>query len=1016
MIKRFLLILSLIIFASLSIKAQQEITGKVLDENNEPIVGANVVVKGTTNGTITDLDGVFRLSAPEDAVLLFSFVGYTTKEVVIAGQTNVELVLTPDENALDEVVVTALGIEREKKALGYAVQDVKSDELTATGDANIATALQGKVAGVIINQSGSGVGGTSRIEIRGASSLSDNNQPLIVVDGVPFNSADQGEAGIWGGVESSGGMADVNPQDIENISVLKGPNAAALYGSRAGNGVILITTKKGSSKGLNINYNGNVTISKLAYYLDLQEEYGQGREGAYDRFETSSWGPKMEGQMLESWTGETIPYSAQTNRLEDFTRTGISQNHNVSLSAGGEKGTIRVSAAKSIENGIYNDHKVDKSNFDLRAVYDVTSWLNVDAKASYFLTKGQERPEMGYYSYVSYFNAMPMNIRSIDLQPGYDINPTGEHVEKLYTTANANYRNPYFLEAQTYNSDERYRGFGYLAASIKFTDHLKLRLKYGLDFFREGGENGYYYADNVSSSRPDYNTRQRFFKEENAEFLLSYNKDFNDLSLSINFGGNRMYNYEQTLTSHSGRLPTEGNYFLGFGSNITSEENFIEEEVQSLYGFAQVGYKSMVYLDITARNDWSSTLPIDNNSYFYPSVSLSGIISEMVTLPDWFNYAKVRGSWAQVGKGTNPYEVNQVYTISTWNFNLLNGNVPSKKVNENLKPEISSSIEFGADLRFFNNRLGLDFTLYDEETKNQIFAVPTDQSSGYSEKLINAGLITNKGIEILLNTVPVKTNDFNFEVNFNFAKNTTMVEELDKDLKVYAFGALNNSVGAIAIEGEKMGDIRGSVYLRDDNGAIIVGGDGLPRTQDSLVSVGNIQPDFTGSIMLKASYKGFYLSALISMQQGGDIYSSTEASATASGNSTRTTANNRMSFFYDGLQEDGSINNQLISAQQYWGRISGITEEFIYDASHMKLREIAIGYTFPKSLLAKIPTQPFNSARISVVGRNLFYFYKHTPGTIPDASAYSNSYSAQAFDFSPVPSTRTYGFSINIGF
>ncbi|NJO91214.1 MAG: SusC/RagA family TonB-linked outer membrane protein [Chloroflexia bacterium] len=480
--RRCLLLLSLLIFVSTNLLAQQTITGKVTDENNDPIVGANVLVKGTNNGTITDMDGVFNITAPEDATLLFSFVGYATQEIAVAGNTNIEVKLLPDDNALEEVVVTALGIERDKKALGYAVQDVKSDELTTTGDANIATALQGKVAGVIINQSGSGIGGTSRIEIRGASSLSDNNQPLIVVDGVPFNSADQGEAGIWGGVESAGGMADINPQDIESISVLKGPNAAALYGSRAGNGVILITTKKGSSKGLNIDYNGNVTVSQLAYYLDLQDDYGQGHEGVYDRFATSSWGPKMGGQMLESWTGETIPYEAQTDRLKDFTRLGVSQNHNISLSAGGEKGTIRVSAAKSIENGVYNDHKVEKSNFDLRGVYDVTDWLNVDAKASYFLTKGQERPEMGYYSYISYFNAMPMNIRTEDLKPGYEISPTGEHIEKLYTTANANYRNPYFLEAQTYNNDERYRGFGYFAANIKFTDEIKLRLKYGLDF------------------------------------------------------------------------------------------------------------------------------------------------------------------------------------------------------------------------------------------------------------------------------------------------------------------------------------------------------------------------------------------------------------------------------------------------------------------------------------------------------------------------------------------------------
>lgn len=1016
MIRKVLFLLSLCLLITSNLMAQQVVTGKVFDENNQPLLGVNVIIKGTLEGTVTNMDGEFTITAPSDATLVVSFIGYIDEEVAINGQTNLEVTLLPDLLSLQEVVVTALGIKREKKALGYAVQDVKSEDLTQSGDPNIATALQGKVAGVTITESGAGVGGTSRIEIRGASSLADNNQPLIVVDGVPFNSDIQSEAGIWGGLESSGGMADINPQDIENISVLKGPNAAALYGSRAGNGVILITTKKGGARGLNINYNGNVTISDMAYALDLQDIYGQGQEGVYDRFGTASWGPKMEGQMLESWTGEEIPFTAQTDRLDDFTQTGVSQNHNLSLSTGNEKGSMRVSIGKSLENGVYRDHQLDKSNFDLRGEYDVTNWLNLDAKASYFLTKGQERPEMGYYSYVSYFNSMPMNIRSEDLKPGYDLSPTGEHIEKLYTTANANYRNPYFLQEQIYNNDERYRGFGYVAANIKFTPNLKLRLKHGLDFFREGAKAGYFYADNVNSNRPDYNTKQKFFKEENTEFLLSYNKDFDGFIVGANFGGNRMYTYSENLESRSGLLPSEGYYFLGYGTNISSSESFSEQEVQSLYGSVQLGYQNKLFLDLTARNDWSSTLPVDNNSYFYPSVGLSGVISEMLTLPDWFDYAKLRGSWAQVGKGTDPYAVNQVYTISTWNYNLLNGNIPGTKVNENLKPEISSSIEFGTDLRFFGNRVGIDFTYYNENTENQILSVPTDQSSGYEFKLINAGKISNKGVEILLNTTPIKRNDFRFDVDFNFAKNTTMIEELDEELKIYPFGGLNNSVEVIGIEGEKMGDIRGSVYERDDNGNIIAGADGLPMVQDSAVTIGNIQPDFTGSVMLKATYKGVFLSALISMKQGGEIYSATEAGATGSGNSLRTTANDRMSFFFDGPTEDGGENNTMISAQEYWGRVAGVNEEFIYDASFMKLRELAIGYSFSRSFLGKIPGEPIKSARISLVGRNLLYFYKHTPGTIPDASAYSSSYAAQAFDFSPVPATRTYGFSINVGF
>ena len=1022
--RKVLFLFFLVFSISSVLMAQQEISGKVMDEDNQPLMGVNVIIKGTNVGTVTNVEGEFTIAAPSDAVLQFSFVGYNAEEVTVAGQTNIEISLVPDLTSLQEVVVTALGLKREKKALGYAVQDVKAEELTQAGDANIATSLQGKVAGVLINESGAGTGGSTRIEIRGASSLSDNNSPLIVVDGVPFNSSSpyindennqsDDQAGVWGGIETSGGIADINPEDIESISVLKGPNAAALYGSRAGNGVILITTKKGKSGTVSIDYSGNVTVSEIAYTLDLQDEYGQGQEGVYSPNSQTSWGPKMEGQMLESWTGELIPYEAQKDRIKDFSRNAVQQNHNLSLSTGSDKGTLRISLGRSNQDGIYEGHKVEKTNFDLRADYNLTKWLNLDTKASYFLTEGEGRPEMGFYSFVSYFNSMPMNIRSEDLDPGYDI-IKGRHVEKLYTTANANNRNPYFQREQMYNNDERYRGFGYLAANIKFSEELKLKLKYGIDFYNEDRVDGYRYGDNVNSNRPDYNTKKNFFKEENYEFLLSYTKQINDFSLSLNAGGNRMYTYSNKLTSKSGLLPSEGYLFLDYGTNITSEEEFREQEVQSLYGFGQLGYRNMVFLDVTARNDWSSTLPEKNNSYFYPSVSLSGVVSEMVDLPDWFTFAKLRGSWAQVGKATEPYNIDMNYTVENWNFNLINGLVPEKRVNEDLKPEISSSYELGMDLKFLGNRIGLDMTYYNEETKNQILAVETNQSTGYSRKLINAGLISNEGVEILLNTTPVKTNDFSLNVNFNFAKNVTMVDELDDELKKYEFGAVGGT-RFVANEGEKMGDIEGYRYARDENNNVIVDAQGLPTTPDSMVVIGNVQADFTAGISISANYKGFFLSTLITMQQGGDIFSATEQGAISSGTAKRTTENNRISFFYDGVTESGEENLTMISAQEYWNRLSGVSEEYMYDASHMKLRELAIGYRLPKNILENIPGNPIKRATVSLIGRNLFYFYKHTPGTVPDASSYSNSYAAQAYDFSPVPATRTYGFSVKLGF
>nr|WP_320119227.1 SusC/RagA family TonB-linked outer membrane protein [uncultured Marinifilum sp.] len=998
------------------ITVQKTVTGTVTEESGMSLPGVSVVVKGTTIGTVTDVDGKFEIAADNSAILIFSFVGMTTQEITIGSQSVINIVMAADALQVDEVVVTALGIKREKKALGYAVQDVKADELTQAGSSDLVSSLQGKVAGVQINQSGGGIGGTSRIDIRGSSSLIGNDEPLWVVDGVPFDNGNSRDGSVWGGTSRAGGAFDLNPEDIESISILKGPNAAALYGERGGNGVVLVTTKKGTrGKGLGISYSGSYTISKAAYMLDLQDKYGQGNDGIYDMNADASWGPEMTGQMLESWTGETIPYEYQKDRLEDFTRTGTNQKHSLAFTGGNDDGSYRVSLGKDIMNGIYEDHKVEKITFDLRADYDINSWLNIDTKVSFFNTKGKERPEIGNYSYVSYFNTMPMNIRNQDLAPGYDI-VGGEHVEKLYKNPNANLRNPYFLQAQTTNNDEKNRTFGYVAANLKLTSDLKAKFKYGMDFYQFEAVEGYLFADNVDSSRPNYNPTQSNFKEENYEFLLSYNKEINeDFTIGVNVGANSMKNRFRELKATSGRLSSENDFFLAAGSNINASESIVEEEVRSLYGFGQIAYKNMIFLDFTARNDWSSTLTSStsefDNSYFYPSVSLSGLVSDMIELPEWFSFAKIRGSWAKVGKATDPLLTAQTYSIGNWNYGLSTGNVPENGVQDNLKPELSTSYEVGADLRFFGNRLGLDFTYYNERTKNQILLVPAVQSSGFKNILSNAGLIVNKGVEVMLRTVPVKTNDLTVGLDFNFSKNEGVMEELTDDVPRYPFG-----MSVYAYPEQKLGQIVGSVYDRDENGEIIIDNSGLMTIAQDEEIIGNLQPDWTGSINLNVDYKGLYLSALVSIQQGGDILSSSEQGAVSAGTAERTLANNRMAFFADGVSVDGGSNNVIVSAEEYWRQLAKVDEEFLYDASHMKLKELAIGYNIPKSILSKIPHNPVKSARVSLVGRNLFYFYKDTPGTAPDASAYSTDYAAQAFDFSPVPSTRTYGFSLNVGF
>ncbi|MCU4176606.1 SusC/RagA family TonB-linked outer membrane protein [Carboxylicivirga sp. N1Y90] len=1019
MMKNLVSLFLLVLLVSATSFAQHTVTGTVIDETGEPIPGANVIEKeNVTNGTITDIDGNYTLVVQStEAIVSYSFIGFETVEEAVGGRTEINVTLTSDVEGLDEVIVTALGIKREKKALGYAVQDVKSEQLTQTGSPDLINSLEGKVAGVNINQSGGGVGGTSRIDIRGSSSLIGNDQPIWVVDGVPFDNGGDRDGTVWGGTSRSGGAFDLNPDDIETISILKGPNAAALYGERGGNGVILVTTKKGSrNKGLGISYSGVFTASEAAYMLDLQDRYGQGNDGAYDNQATGSWGPEMNGQDLESWTGETIPYTAQKDRLKDFTRTGTTQKHTLAFTGGNDDGTYRVSIGKDIINGIYEGHEVEKTSFDVRADYDINPWLNVDTKISFFNTTGNNRPEIGNYSYVSYFNSMPMNIRNEDLAPGYDI-IGGKHVEKLYTTANANYRNPYFLQAQTVNNDEKNRTFGYVAANLKLAPGLTGKLKYGMDFYQMSTVEGYLYGDNVDANRPNYNPAQQKFKEENTEFLLSYNKAINDdFTIGLNVGGNNRYSHRATLSASSGKLTSEGDFFLGAGSNINANERFEELEVRSIYGFGQVAYKNYLFFDFTGRKDWSSTLTSNhtdfNNGYFYPSFSLSGIISDMIEMPQWITLAKIRGSWARVGKATEPYFTAQNYSISNWNYDLSVGNVPDYNVDSNLESELSTSTEIGADLRFFQNRLGLDFTYYYEATENQIGYVKAVEEHGSSQTLTNIGKILNEGIEVTLSTVPFKNNDWRIGLDFNFAMNEGTLVKLKEGIPRYDFGS-----SVVAYEGGKLGDILGSVYNRNEEGQLIVDENGLMtiNTDDNIV-IGNIQADWTGAINLSVDYKGLFLTSLISVQEGGDIVSSSERSATSAGTAAQTTENNRISFFVDGVTEDGGINTTMISAEEYWRQVSKVDEEFVYDASHMKLRELAIGYNLPKSLLAKIPSNPVQSVRLSFVGRNLWYFYKNTPGTVPDASAYSTNYAAQAYDFSPVPSTRTYGFSLNVGF
>ena len=1016
--------------------AKRHISGVVKDEKGETVIGASVVVEGTTTGTATDIDGRYALDVPVGAKLKITYVGYRPFSVEIKDQTTVDVTLEEDNKVLSEVVVTALGIKREKKMLGYSVQDIKADELNTTGDASVTSALQGKVAGLQMNTSSTGLGGSTKITIRGNSSLTDNNQPLWIVDGVPFTDNNASGASFYGGIDRGGTSIDINPDDIESISVLKGPNAAALYGSRAGNGVILVTTKKGTKKdGFGVSYNGTFTWSVVGETLDMQDKYGQGEGGVY-KDSPFSYGAPLNGQMVTAWNGQEMPYTRYGNPLRDYFNTGFAQNHSVSVGNVTEKSNFRASFGYNGNDGLFKGETLDKITVDMKAGTELNKYLSMEGKVSVSRTKAENRPYYGLGGEVAQLLSIPNNIRLSDLQQY----TTAEKMHVNWYGPTLEYLNPYYVRHQLQNSDERWRAFGYYNARINFTDWLHFSAKYAFDYYRtrlydSDLGNGVGITSVTQQTNDGMSRGEENFFEQNAEFMLNGdNRIGSDFRIGYTLGANFMYQNYESLSVGVRNMLSKDQWIFNTGALLNTADNSgYERATNSVFGSLQLAFREYLSLDLTARNDWSSTLPVRNNSFFYPSANLSFVVSDFVNsldghqMPAWFNFAKVRVSAAQVGKDTDPYQlVNTVKYKYENGVRVLDQSGGKIKANDNLRPEISSSYEGGLEMKFFQNRLGFDFTYYYSRTKNQIMSIPA--ASPWTAQWINAGLITNKGFELMVYATPVQTKDFTFDINVNLSKNLSTVEELYEG-KDYVFfdGDDNFPVWVGAVAGGKLGDIYARHLLkRNDKGELILK-DGLPQDNNEadlnyILShpIGNIQPDLLMSVTPTFSYKGFTLSAMFDMKFGGDIVSISEGMATNAGTAERTenrgSEDNGWKILLPGVKEDGTPNDIWCNAQSYYQKIglnktNGNAEEFVYDASYIKLKELSLGYNFSRKLLKKTP---FTSLRLSFVGRNLGFLMKHAPGN-PDGG-YNTSMFSQAIDFTSVPYTRTFGFSVNIGF
>lgn len=1007
------------------VSQQRNLTGVVKDKSGETIPGANILVKGTANGVVTDMDGNYTISIPgNQAILVVSFIGYKTQEFPVGKNTSLDVILSSTVEQLDEVVVTALGIKREKKALGYAMQEIKTDALSENRSESVANMLQGKVAGVQISQSGTGMGGSTRVIMRGLNSLSGNNQPLWVVDGIPISDGVPEQPNEWGGTDYSGAASDINPDDIESISVLKGANAAALYGSRAQNGAIIVTTKKGKAgQPLSIEYNGNVNFSQVYNPYDYQNVYSQGTGGKYDSGAKGSWGEEMSGagSPVPNWRNtiyhdsdyKDYVLSPQSDYITDFYRTGVNYNNTLTATAGGEHTATRLSFTDSRNQGITPSHQLNRQYYDLNSSF-TSKYIDLGAKVNFMRQKGMHRPGQGEYGVMTQLVKMPRGIRMQDLvdpvgKDGYLVNWSGPSNE---------YRNPYSMTMpENGNDDTRNRLIGQLSATAKFTDYLKLTGRVGLDWYNDQRK-VYSGVIQPSSTASQYNTSQSTNEEFNADAILNFNKTFGDFNVNVNLGAATMTIKANSLSGSAGLLYIPGLMALSNGQSQEVSEYFSKKRTNSLFGNASVGFRSMVYLDVTGRNDWSSTLPSTNWSYFYPSVSLSGIISEMVKLPEQISFLKVRGSLAKVGNDTQAYRLQNMYYLGRTIKSVVNASIPNSDNKAalalaDLRPEETTSWEAGLELRMFNGRLGLDGTYYKSSTVNQILSVGMPISSGYTSKFINAGKMSSHGVEIMLNGTPIQTKDWQWDINVNWGTNTTECIELDPEVKRFELGTTR--IGKVVVdEGRKFGEIVGKAFKRDDQGRILVDDNGLPLSETDQI-IGNMLPKWTGSVGTTLRFRNLTFNALIDIRHGGDFISMTDNYASQTGTSAKTVDMRKEGMLVDGIvQSTGAQNTLRVSAEDYFATIGGpggVSEAFMYDASYVKMRELSVGYILPSIWLKNLPIQ---SVKISAVGRDLFFFHKNAP--VNPEGAFSREDYAQAFEFASLPPTRSFGFTLNVKF
>lgn len=1029
--------------------AARLLKGRVVDAGNDPIIGASVMVKNAKEGTVTNMEGKFSLNVAPSATLVVSYIGFVTQEVKADTQKGeMTITLKEDTKRLGEVVVTALGIKRDRKALGYSLGEVSGKELQKAKEPNVINSLAGKVAGLTVSQTATGPSGSTRVILRGSTELTGNNQPLYVIDGVPMDNTNFESSDQWGGYDLGDGISSINPDDIENISVLKGPAASALYGSRASHGVILITTKKADAKkDFSVELNSTTTIEKqLTKWDDVQYEFGQGADGKIsltdDRFSSNrNWGPRIDpGLMMTYFDGVARPYVIIKDNIDGFFRTGVNTTNSLIVNKKTGKTGVRITYTDMRDKDLIPKTHMARNTLNLRTNTTITKFLDLDFKVTYTHEGVKNRPAVADHRANIAKNLMTLSTTFDQawLKEHYE-DENGEYYN--WNDGDVYNINPYWVLHKMTNRSwkDNYKG----SAVIRYRPlkQLTLQATAGTDInyftFEE-----FAYPTSPGRERGMLSTKDYKNRMYTAELLAIYKGKFKKWDYGATLGGSlyKTDNKTQVVTAQN-MIMRDAKTLQSFTEKTIREEIY-RRQINSVYGSMNFAYDNFAFLDMTLRGDCSSTLPVNNNVYWYPSVSGSLLFSELLHVDkNILPYGKVRASWAKVGNDTSPYMLRPTYEMALNSF----GQYPMASIsgdvipNKNLKPTMTNSIELGFELKFLKNRLGLDFTYYNQNSKDQILRMNTSYASGYRYQLINAGDIENRGIEVVLNTRPIEMKDFSWDLNVNFAKNSNKVKELANGVDEFELASARwLGVKVVAKVGENYGCIMGKDFLRNDNGDIIIDGKtGLPKMTHDLKVLGNATWDWTGGLTTNVRYKNFSMGAIFDVKVGADLYSMSARSAYSTGKHKETLEgrdawyeseekrlaagvtskdwNPTGGYVAKGVieQPDGTFkpNDIFVSPQEYWTYVTTQTARpFIYDNTYVKLREFTLSYAFPRRMLGKV----VNALSVSFVARNLFNLYKNVPNIDPDSN-YNNS-TGMGLEFGSLPSRRSFGLNVNLKF